>query len=292
MNSVGDTEFWTQVCEDVMGPREGGAIIIVDAEDARKGVGKTSCAVFFARAFADAFGYQFKERDMTLSGQEYLNLYTEQPGPEQPSVAIWDEAVGGGSGDGRRAMSEENVNLGQAWAIMRTRKVLTFVTLPNWGDLDVRLQRLADYRIWCRRDPIGECRTYQIGTNFKGDQLKTIGLGPGEGAEPIEFPDMKTNDDPYYTALKAKKDTLIDSGTLDANEAADDDNEPDPEEIKYNQQVKTALRAVKPWSDERGISQRDAAELIEYSRGWVSDRVQEWKKGKHRELVEEPAHAG
>lgn len=293
MNELGDTEFWNAVCKDVFGDRQGGAIIIVDAEDARKGVAKTSASVAFGKAFAQAFGYELKDRDLVLSGREYLDLYNQHPGEEQPSVAVWDEAVGAGSGDSRRAMSSENVDLGRAFQVMRTRRVLTFITLPNWGDLDVRLQRLADYRLWCRRDPIGQAHAYQIGTNFDGGRIETRGLGPGQGAEPITFPNMDSHDDPHYASLSEKKSKLIDSGTLDAGEALADggDEAADPDAARRQQQIKTALRAVKPWDDDRGLTHRKAAELIDYSKSWVGDRVQEYREGAHQGLLEVDADA-
>lgn len=216
-----DSAFYRALLEDIKGQREGGAIIVVDAEDARTGVGKTSAAVAFGKYIANVFGYELQERDLVLSGQEYLGLYEQQPGEGQVSVAVWDEAVGAGSGDSRRSMAQENVDLGRAWQIMRTRRVVTFVTLPDWGDLDSRLQKLADYRLWARRD-IGEVQAYEIGTTFQGGDIRTRGLGPGEGAEPIAFPDMKNIEDRHYLALKAKKDQLIESGALDADELYDD----------------------------------------------------------------------
>ena len=54
------------------------------------------------------------------------------------------------------------------------------------------------------------------------------------------------------------------------------------------QQIKTALRATKPWSDDEGMSYRDAARLIDFSRGWVNDRVDEWEHGEHRDLIDTP----
>lgn len=216
-----DSAFYESLYEDIEGDREGGAIIVVDAEDARTGVGKTSAAVAFAKYIGQLFNYQIRDRDLVLSGREYLNLYNEQPGEEQVSVAVWDEAVGAGSGDARRAMAQDNVDLGRAWQIMRTQRVVTLVTLPDWGDLDSRLQKLADYRLWARRD-IGEVQAYEIGTTFEGGELRTRGLGPGEGAEPIAFPDMKEIEDPQYLALKRKKDELIESGELDADSLRDD----------------------------------------------------------------------
>lgn len=231
------TEFAKTLLNDIEGDREGGAIIVVDAEDARTGVGKTSAAVAFARYVASLFNYDLEPRDLVLSGKEYLTLYSEQPGEDQVSVAVWDEAVGAGSGDARRSMSQDNVDLGRAWQIMRTQRVVTFVTLPDWGDLDSRLQKLADYRLWCRRD-IGEAKAYEIGTTFEGGDLRTRGLGPSDGAEPIEFPDMKGEEDPLYMALKEKKDELIESGELDADSMRDDDSDTD------DQQADVDLKAI------------------------------------------------
>jgi len=229
LSEFAETGFAQSLLNDIEGDRQGGAIIVVDAEDARTGVGKTSAAVAFARFVASLFNYDLQPRDLVLSGKEYLNLYQKQPGEEQVSVAVWDEAVGAGSGDARRSMAQDNVDLGRAWQIMRTRRVVTFVTLPDWGDLDSRLQKLADYRIWCRRD-IGEAKAYEIGTSFEGGNLRTRGLGPGEGAEPIQFPDMAGEGDPLYRALKEKKDRLIESGTLNADSMHEDETEDEPEE--------------------------------------------------------------
>ncbi len=229
LGDFAETEFAQALIDDIEGQRQGGAIIVVDAEDARTGVGKTSAAVAFARLVANLFKYDLQPRDLVLSGKEYLNLYQTQPGEEQVSVAVWDEAVGAGSGDARRSMAQDNVDLGRAWQIMRTRRVVTFVTLPDWGDLDSRLQKLADYRLWCRRD-IGEAMAYEIGTDFVGGKLRVRGLGPGDGAEPIQFPDMGGMNDPLFEALKQKKTELIESGTLDADSMHQDDAEEEPEE--------------------------------------------------------------
>jgi hypothetical protein len=222
------SHFFRSLMKDVEGQRGGGAIVIVDAEDARTGVGKTGAACAMAEYMAWYFGYELREADGVLSGQEYLNLFDQHPNEEQVSVAVWDEAVGAGSGDARRAMAQENVDLGRAWQIMRDRRVITFVTLPDWGDLDSRLQKLADYRVWCRRD-IGSLQAYEIGTTFEGGDIRTRGLGPGDGAEPISFPDV-TDDSTLYQAIKAKKDKVQESDTLDAGDLADDEADADSED--------------------------------------------------------------
>lgn len=52
-----------------------------------------------------------------------------------------------------------------------------------------------------------------------------------------------------------------------------------PSEIRKQVQAKVALRAVKPGDPNAGMTQREAAKLIDYSQGWISDRVQDWKDG-------------
>jgi len=224
------SHFFRSLYKDVEGSRGGGAIVIVDAEDARTGVGKTGAACAMAEFVSWYFGYELREEDGVLSGQQYLKLFQEHPNEEQVSVCVWDEAVGAGSGDARRSMAQENVDLGRAWQIMRDRRVITFVTLPDWGDLDSRLQKLADYRVWCRRD-IGSMQAYEIGTTFEGGDIRTRGLGPGDGAEPIAFPDV-TEDSGLYQAIKEKKDAVQESDSLDAGELVDGDDSDDDDGTK------------------------------------------------------------
>ena len=224
------SHFFRSLYQDVEGDRGGGAIVIVDAEDARTGVGKTGAACAMAEFVAWYFGYEIQDRDGVLSGQEYVRLFQEHPNEEQVSVCVWDEAVGAGSGDARRSMSNENVTLGKAWQIMRDRRVITFVTLPDWGDLDSRLQKLADYRVWCRRS-IGQMQAYEIGTTFQSGDIRTRGLGPGDGAEPIAFPDV-TEDSTLYQSIKAKKNELQESDSLDATEMREAERQAEKEEQK------------------------------------------------------------
>jgi len=292
---IGETKFWNTVMHDVYGPRKGGAIIFLDAENARKGVAKTSCAVAVARLFAGAFGYELQPEDFTLSGGEYLSRYQEQPGEEQPSVLVLDEFVGGGAGDKRRAMSQQNVDFGRAWQLLRTRRVITIATLPDWNSADKRLKKLADYRIWCREQPMGYFQAYKVTVPFSADgaEVRTKGLNQhgGSSARRIEFPNMDAQDDPFYQHLGQKKEELIDSDSWDADDLTADESEAavDPEEQQRRQAIRYAIRLYKPWEDSNDTTQEDVAQVIEdYSRGWVGQRVREWKQGEHRELVPDP----
>lgn len=291
---VGETEFWNVVMHDVFGPRKGGAIIFIDAENARKGVAKTSGAVAIARLFARAFGYDLQKEDFTLSGGEYLKRYQEHPGHEQPSVLVLDEFVGAGSGDKRRSMAQQNVDFGSAWQLLRTKRVVTLATLPDWNEADKRLKKLADYRIWMREQPMGCFQAYKITVPFNAGgagNVRTKGLGYGESTTRIHFPNMDSHGDPFYRHLSEKKDNLIHSDTWDADELAggEESQEPtDPEEIKRREAIKTIIRLYEPWEDSNNHSQADVSKAVEYKESWVGNRIREWRDGEHRELVPDP----
>jgi len=290
---ITDTRFWDTLMHDVFGPRQGGAIIFIDAENARKGVAKTSGAVALARLLAAAFQYEFEKDDMMLSGTEYLRRYQEHPGHEQPSVLLLDEFVGAGAGDKRRAMSQQNVDFGRAWQLLRTKRVVTLATLPDWSAADKRLKKLADYRLWCREDPIGRFQPYKIVTPFNagGAEVRTAGLHRGEGGPPrIHFPNMDAENDPFYKHVSELKDDVISSQGWDADTLGEE-SEPqlDPDEIERREAIRYALRLYKPWDDDDPTTYKDVADVIEgYSKSWVGDRVNEWRDGDLRDLVPDP----
>jgi len=295
---ITDTKFWNVLMDDVFGARKGGAIIFVDAENARKGVAKTSGAVALARLIARAFRYDIQKDDMTLSGAHYLRRYQEHPGQGQPSVLVLDEFVGAGSGDARRAMSNQNVDFGRAWQLLRSKRVVTLATLPDWNEADPRLQKYADYRVWCREKPIGFFQPYKVTVPFNssgsGARVRTKGLSDGDDTDRIAFPNMDAEGDPYYRYLAERKDELIRSSTWNAD-ALEGDAEGDgtdvvsPEEIELRELTKVAIRLYKPWDEETTRSYEEVADAIaEKSDTWVGNRIREWKNGDHRELVSDP----
>lgn len=293
---ITETEFWDHLMTDVFGPRKGGAIIFVDAENARKGVAKTSGAVALSRLLSRAFGYDFKKDDMMLSGTDYLRRYQEHPGHDQPSVLLLDEFVGAGAGDKRRSMSQQNVDFGRAWQLLRTKRVVTLATLPDWSAADRRLKKLADYRLWCRERPLGRFQPYKIATPFdsSGTQILTMGLGQGDGSPPeIAFPNMDAQDDPFYKHISALKDEVITANGWDADALGEEEEaQPDVKDVERREAVRYALRLYKPWDDDDDTTYKDVARVIEgYSKSWVGDRVNEWREGELRDLVPDPTES-
>lgn len=287
---IGRTEFWNELMHDVYGPRKGGAIIFVDAENARKGVAKTSGACALARLLSCAFGYDLQKEDLTLSGSEYLQRYRDHPGQKQPSVLVLDEFVGAGAGDKRRSMAQQNVDFGRAWQLLRTKRVVTLATVPDWNEADKRLKKLADYRVWCRERPIGYFQAYKIVVPFNSSsgQVHTKGLGPEGDTRRIQFPNMDAKNDPFYKHITKKKDELIHSQTWDADEIREENDTPDPDEVAREEAIKVAVRLYKPWKDETEHTQREVAKAVDYSHVWVGERLREWRDGEHRDLVPHP----
>lgn len=256
--SLTDTDFWNEIMHGVYGPRSGGAKILIDAKDAGLGAGKTTCAVALGKAFARAFGYEMVEDDLTLSAAEYLQRYREHP-DNQPSVLILDELVGAGGGDARRSMATKNVNLGRAWQLQRTKQVITICTLPSWSDADKRLRKLADYRCLCFQKPIGTFRPYSLGT-FDFDEGSKIKFNRLDNR--ISFPKM--DDDPLYQYLSDRKDDLIHSAKYDADELIEEEETPEPEEVRKEQKKQTAQRLRN-----KGLTGEEIGEVVGYSRDWV-----------------------
>jgi hypothetical protein len=258
-----DTDFWHDLMHGVYGPRNGGARIIVDAEDAATGVGKTTAAVALARACAKAFDYELSPEDFTLSGQSYLERWREHPGPEQPSAIVLDELAGAGAGDARRSMSTENVNLGRSWQLMRKKRIVTICTLPHWSDADKRMRRFADFRVWCLSQPIGYFRPYRVTATFDNGDVRTESYDDLPG-DRLKFPNLEAEGDELFQAVTEKKDDLLDSTAFDANELQAEEETVDPEEVEREQKLKDAQNAR-----DMGLSTNEIADLVDMSQSWV-----------------------
>lgn len=263
-----ETEWFNDLMHGIYGPRSGGARIIIDAENAATGVGKTGLAVYLARMLSRIFGYDFCEADVTLSGGHYLDRWREHPGAEQPSVLILDELSAAGAGNSRRAMSTQNVELGSAWQLMRKKRIVSLVTLPHWSRADKTMRQQADYRLWCRQKPIGYFRPYKVGANFDDGSISTSGY---DDVDRIKFPDMDKYDDEFYNYLSDQKDELLNSQYFDADRLRDPEDEEDnitPDMAVRQERVEIAQRMR-----ENGETTRDIAEDIGMSHTWVVENT-------------------
>lgn len=268
MKHITETKWWGDLCDGILGTRKGGARIIIDAEDAKTGVGKTGLAVFLTRLLAErAFGYELEEDDLTLSGAKYLERWREHPGSEQPSVIILDELGGAGAGHARRAMSHQNVELGNAWQLMRKKRIVSIVTLPHWSKVDRDMRMQADFRLWCLKKPIGYFKPYQVGAGFDDGDVRTEGY---DDVERIHFPNMHKHDDAVYEYLSGEKDELLESEFFDADKLLDEEGEEsiDPDEARRQERIEIAQR-----KREKGDTTREIAEDVGMSHTWVIENT-------------------
>lgn len=297
---VKDSAFIESIMKDVYGPRKGGAIVFIDAQNARRGIAKTSAQIAVGRLLSTIFGYDLQEQDLTLSGDYYLKRALEQPGKEQPSVLGIDEFVGAGSGDKRRAMAAQNVFFGSVWQMIRKKRIVTLATLPDWNEADKRLRKYADYRLWCLENPIGHFQPYKVKVPFQAGTQAPVylqGLGRGPDTERITFPNMDDRGDPLYEYITDKKDDVIDDGSFDADkveerigldESESDDEQLSEKEIARKEKQRVALRMYKPWTDQVGSTSEAVAHAIDMSDSWVRTLGSEWSAGKHRDIMPVP----
>jgi len=140
------------------------AKIIITSHNSRPGLGKTTLAIKMARDF-DKNGWNADEKAF-MSAHEYHNAYEDLP---SGSALVFDEIEG--EADSRRAMSEKNVELSQAWAQNRYRNMITICTLPSVSMLDNRMLEMSDY--WINVMGRGTAHPYRVLVNdFSGKVIR------------------------------------------------------------------------------------------------------------------------
>lgn len=137
--------------------------LIIDAQGNETGVGKTLLGTQLAMMM-DIHGFD-AERQATMDAREYMDLYSSMP---RGSAAYLQESEK--SGDKRRSMSNEVMNLGYTFAILRKRQIFPILDLPDATNLDDRIIKQCDFRILVRDR--GHAIVFSINTNdFSGEKI-------------------------------------------------------------------------------------------------------------------------
>lgn len=176
------------------------AKILITADHGATGVGKTSLAVYLAKAL-DTSSNGWTAEKATLDVPRFLQMWDEL---EPESSAILDEAE---QIDARRAMSNENVDASMRFQTRRVNQIVAFLTLPSPQEIDSRIERLADF--WINVESRGGARIYQkkIHPIKKKVYYETL--------QTFTWPNM--DDDPDYRELARMKAEFIDSEDADDN---------------------------------------------------------------------------
>lgn len=247
--------------------------VLVTAKDSATGTGKTTLAGWLGLSWTPMFASEWWtcDRGGTIRPRAYLNGYTDLP---KGYALIMDEAE---QLDARRSTSTENVDFSHKWMMMRVRQVISILTLPTTSALDKRLMELADVWIEVQRRGLANVHAIHVNSYGSGDVLTPK-------IHEISWPDVA--DHTELQQLHELKQSKIEGRLAEVGE--DGEEIPEPEEVERREAIKTVLRAVKPWADDQGTSQKEASGFVDYSKGWVSERIQEWRAGEHRDLVESP----
>lgn len=186
--------------------------IIITAKDSETGTGKTTLAVKIARVIDKNWNANRGCFDLN----DYINLYNNA---KPNSSIIFDEIEQ--AADNRRSMTNKNLKLSHAWAMLRYRQVHTIVTLPSVTMLEKRLKELADVRIHVHKRGYAAVKKISIddihGTVYE-KTIQHIRWGP-------------LDDDPEYQKMcEMKHDYSV--GYFEKKGVGGKNKGEDPEELK------------------------------------------------------------
>lgn len=132
------------------------------------------------------------------------------------------------------------------------------------------------------KDTAAEIRRLASGAFVKparGDPGRVVfkeSEGGADGFEEIAEYHGVTDTRERYDEHEASSFRVVQDGDDDAEDVG-----PDPEDVRREEAIRTALTAVLV----RGDSYPDAAELVAYKDSWVGERVREWRRGDYRDLL-------
>lgn len=181
----------------------------------------------------------------------------------------------------KEAMHGDQIDIEKAMVDIRINNYLMVMGFQSWDMIP------KDFR---SRRAQAAVRVYK---NDDGDRGYMDVYGRPELDEKYSDLDRSEWPDPHFEdrfpSLEGTEvwNAFVEKDTEKKKERLEDTKEPSTKDLRKEEQIKIALRAVKPWTDDRGMTQKDAASLTDYSQAWVSDKVQNWRKGAYRDLVDE-----
>lgn len=178
--------------------------VIIQGANSQTGIGKTTLAIQLCRYLDQTEDEWIAEEKAFVDVKEYMNAHLDYP---KGSCLLLDE-IGAGA-DSRRAMSNDNVKLSQAWQTLRARNIAVVATLPSISMLDSRMLELSDW--WVLVERRGIAKPHMVNVNDyapnRNPQKKPL---PGE--ERIKFPDLPDGDDDKAYLDEIKDDMVRDHG--------------------------------------------------------------------------------
>ena len=244
--------FFQRIAKRKMNERD--AVVLVTADDADRGVGKTTLALALAKLL-DTSSTEFDaEEQATLSVPRFLNLYDEL---EKGSTLLLDE---GEQIDARRSMSQENVDASLKMQTRRVNQIIVIITLPSAEMIDNRVEQLTDF--WVNCEARGRARVYKK----KIHRIKQSVYY--ESLQSIEWPNL--DDDGDYQTL-AKKKEEFNAGEGDETEyVRQEELQEQLKRARKETRQETRDDLIQALCSHGEIEQRHVAEAVELSPARVS----------------------
>lgn len=256
MSTIGsfhDSELWSEYHSRVRsdsGPDRRLSIIVV-AENAATGVGKTTAAVSLCRAFDPDWTATDRA---TLDPEEYLSLYRSLP---PGSAVLFDEI--GAAMDNRRSQASTNLNISHDLQTLRVRQVTTIFTVPSPDVIDKRLKMFTDYTLVCSDTEPGLATVYRHDVPVIGDN---VGGVEHTQVERLRWPNLDEDAD-FEELDRMKKERYVENETRTYDDDTDEDDGDD--ELSKEQRDAAIARMV-----ENGATQKAAADAFDLSPSTVS----------------------
>lgn len=240
-----------------------------------EGVGKSTCMLELITRYFQIRGREpedvidaILDRVVWSTREEFKEHLANDP--TRSAIAVPDAA---------RVMHKKEAMVGEQREIekdmldVRTKEFFLMFGYQDWSVVPSLLQeRRAHFCLYIPRR--GEVEV------FGRDKLdEKLDLGRDEWPDPDfvdRFPDLSSQAPELWEAYE--------EADMEAkNERMQADTGPDPEEVQKQQQIKTAIRAVKL----HGMTYREAASLVDYSKEWVGDKYRDFRDGQLNSLFED-----
>lgn len=247
-----ESDLWNEYHHRVRsdaGPSRRLSILVV-AENAATGVGKTTAAVSLCRAFDPDWN---AHEHATLDPYEYLDLYRNLP---RGSAILFDEI--GASMDNRRSSASVNLDISHDLQTLRVRQITTIFTVPTPDVIDKRLKMFCDYTMVCHDDTPGVATLYRHNVPVIG---KNVGKVQHDETEKLRWPNLDQQED-FEELDRMKKERYVDNETRTYDEQDDQDDQDDLDKDHRDRLIRQMV--------ENGSTQKDAANAFDLSESTVS----------------------
>lgn len=248
-------EFFQRIAKRKRNERD--AVILITADDADRGVGKTSLAVTLAKLLDTSHTEFDAEEQGTLSVPRFLQLYDELP---KGSTLVLDE---GEQIDARRSMSQENVDASLKMQTRRVNQIVVIITLPSADMIDNRIEQLTDF--WVNCEARGRARVYKKKIHRIKQSVYYKSL------QQLQWPNMDGDDD--YEALSRMKARFNDGEGQENGYIREDEVTERLEKARKGARREARDTLIREICTHDDIEQQQVADAVGLSPGRVSQIV-------------------